>query len=241
MPSATKRIAASPSGRPPASFSFGAQLIDVDEQARERLVVALGALELLGESRAQVPVVVEAGHLVVHAEPLELRALEVHLVVQPLDAQHRRDAGEELLLRPNGFAHVVVGADAQALDAARRVGAHGHEDHGQEPVCRDALQQATRLEAAEARHDDVEQHEVHAAGADALDRLLAVLDEVHRVPGAAQDRGERLAREPIVVGDDDARGVELRGVGRRAARPIADGHEASVSSAPAGRKRRYFE
>src|SRR6266700_2927028 len=37
------------------------ELIDVDEGAGQRVVVALGALELLGESRVQVPVIVKTG------------------------------------------------------------------------------------------------------------------------------------------------------------------------------------
>ena len=63
----------SPSTRVPASLC-DFELVDVDERAGERVVVALGALELLGEPRVQVAVVVKAGELVVHAHLLELLA-----------------------------------------------------------------------------------------------------------------------------------------------------------------------
>ena len=57
-----------------AGLVEGLELVDVDDRAGERVVVALGALELLGEARVEVAVVVEAGQLVVHAELLELLA-----------------------------------------------------------------------------------------------------------------------------------------------------------------------
>ena len=133
----------------PAHVVDGAELVDVDEDAGEGLVVALGALELLVEPGVEEAEVVEPGQLVVHAEPLEPGLLEHDLLVEPLDAQHARDAGEELGLL-EGLADVVVGADAQALDAARGVGLHRDEHHGEEGVERHALEQAARLDARRA-------------------------------------------------------------------------------------------
>ena len=125
-------------------------------------MVALGALELLGQARVEVAVVVEAGQLVVHAELLELLPRRRYVVVQPLDAEHRLDARDQLALVER-LADVVVGADLEALDPARGVGLDGDQHDRQKALVGHPLEQAAGLEPGEPRHQDVEQHQVDAA------------------------------------------------------------------------------
>ncbi len=103
------------------------QVIDVDEGARQRVVVAFGTFEFLGQPGVKVAVVVETSELVVDAHLLQLLARSRDMVVQALDAQHGLDPRDQLLLF-EGFAHIVVGTDLEPLDAAGAVGLHRHQD-----------------------------------------------------------------------------------------------------------------
>src|SRR5688500_14557315 len=91
-----------------------AELIDIQNDACERFVISLRALELLRKTRAQVAIVIKAGQLIVHTEPLELRALVRQVIVHALDAQHRSDACEQLLLIER-LADIIVSADLKPL------------------------------------------------------------------------------------------------------------------------------
>jgi hypothetical protein len=177
------------------------QAVDVDREAREGLLMSLRALELLAEPRVQVAVIVKPGEIVVNAQLLEALASLDDVVVQALDAQHGFDASHELAF-VEGLAHVVVGTDTEALHPACAVRLHGQEQHGQERTARHALQEAARFESAEPRHEHVEQYEVHAAARDALDGRLAVGNGFDVVTPRAQHARHELARQSIVVGDD---------------------------------------
>src|SRR5262249_6297671 len=88
---------------------------------------------------------------------------------------------------------------------------------------------------------DVEQDELDSALRDALDRLLSVLDRLDGVTGATQDAREHVARDAVVVGDQDTarsyvvaaalRGRSLTAGCRRGrrAREVARSHDAIVS------------
>jgi hypothetical protein len=140
------------------------------------------------------------------------------VVVQALDAEHRFDAGDELLFLER-LADVVVGADLEPLDAARTVGLHGHEDHGEEGFVGHPLEQAARLEARQARHHDVEEGQRDATAGHPLDGFLPVVAGLDDVPVAAQDVGQELTRQTIVVGHQKGgrrwprrRGIRASGV-----------------------------
>ena len=178
-------------------------------------MIALGALELLAQPRVQVAIIVQAREVIVQAQLLEARARLDHVVVQPLDAQHGFDARHELVF-VEGFAHVVVGADLEPFHAAGAVGFDGHQQHRQEGIAGHALQQPASFEPGKSRHQDVEQHQVDPALGHALDRHLTVGHGVHDEAVFAQHAGEQLARDAIIVGDDDRRALQrsLHSAGR---------------------------
>jgi hypothetical protein len=137
----------------------------------------------------------------VNAHLLELHPGDRDVIVKPLDAEHRLDARDELLFLER-FAYVIVGADLEALDAARAVGFHGDEHDGQEGLVGHPLQEPARLEPRQARHHDVQEHQTDPAPRNPLDRLLAVVARLDDVAMTAQDVGEQLARQTIVVGHE---------------------------------------
>ena len=60
------------------------------------------------------------------------------------------------------------------------------------------------VEPARALHAHVGHHEIVAARDGALDRARAVVDGVDLVALAAQDLAQQIARDAIVLGDEDA-------------------------------------
>jgi len=130
-------------------------------------------------------------------------------------AEHGADADEQLVLLDR-FGNEVVGADVGgALHVAGLVQGRDHEDRyvvGR-GVGAEAL---AHLEAAEARHHDVEQNQVGLPGCDLLQRLFAVGRGAQLVATIAQVGLQQLHPLGVVVGDKDARRPVLGGgFGRR--------------------------
>jgi len=100
-----------------------------------------------------------------------------------------------------GLGHVGVGAERETLrhlgvPALR--GEHQDPDVGQRGIGLDLL---TDFEAALLRHHHVEQHQIRAVAADALDRLLAVVGDQHLEAFALHQELERNDDVRLVVGN----------------------------------------
>ena len=88
----------------------------------------------------------------------------------------------------------VKGVDRVAVEGR-------HEHHHRHAGLRDAAQ---HLEAVDARHLDVEEHEVRRVGGDRFDRLAAIraLRDDLEVVESAQAQLEPAPRERLVIDDD---------------------------------------
>ena len=93
------------------------------------------------------------------------------------------------LHRPDGGLDLVDGRDHDDLDQALRL-----------------LDLPQHLEAADARHPDVEQHHVHVLAVEDGQPALARRRAQHAVL-AAQDRRQRVAHPLVVVDDEDCLGA----------------------------------
>jgi len=114
-----------------------------------------------------------------------------------------------------GLGHVGVGLQLEELVAVLHQGA-GHDDDrhvlglgvladvGEDPLAR------------EAGHDDVQDDDVGASGAEALHRLHAVVGLVRVVPRLREDVGQEVGAEAIVVHDQHSlHGTSFPRPGRR--------------------------
>ena len=111
----------------------------------------------------------------------------------------------EQLLAAEGLGEEVVGAVLHRLHRFLD-GAEGGEEDDVD-VGRDRLGRAQQLEAGEARHLEVGDDEVDAAGLEALERGAAVGGEHDAVALARQRALEALAQPGIVVGDQQRGGL----------------------------------
>ena len=114
--------------------------------------------------------------------------------------QQRAQAGVELAQRER-LDEVVVGAGVEAVDAVvDRVARGEHEHRG---AVAGGAQPAADLEAVDARHHDVEHDRVDGALGERVERLLAVLGEVHVVAFERQRALQRGAHARFVVDHED--------------------------------------
>ncbi|MFK4593094.1 hypothetical protein ABIF55_008508 [Bradyrhizobium diazoefficiens] len=111
------------------------------------------------------------------------------------------------LLDHDRLGHVVDAAGVQPAHDMLGLGEARHEDHGDVGKARIALEAAAGLEAVDAGHHRIEQHDV---GRDLLDdahRRRAVERHHHRHPGAVERVGEQPQRLGRVI--DNERDVAL--------------------------------
>ena len=100
-----------------------------------------------------------------------------------------------------GLGEVVEGAQLHRRDRAVDAAVAGeHHDLGARRELLDALEQ---LDAVHARHLDVDEGELHAAGLDAAQCAFAVAGLADAVALAAEAAAEQLAVELLVVDDQD--------------------------------------
>ena len=118
------------------------EMVDVEDHERERLAGRTLPREHRVEMLVERPPVRQTGQGIAAAE-----------LCSP---HHGLDARLELVLL-EGLAEVVVRARAQAAHAIDVLGARRQHDHGHAVGLPDAVE---RLPAVDARHDDVEQHDV---------------------------------------------------------------------------------
>ena len=123
-------------------------------------------------------------------------------------AEQRAQPGEQLLQRER-LGEVVVGAGVEPLHpVADRVAGGEHQDR--QVVARGA-QRAGGLDAVEARHHHVDHEGVRGLPGDAGQRLGTVAGQRDGVAVELQGAAQRLAHRPVVVDDEDARGLGGRG------------------------------
>ncbi len=117
-------------------------------------------------------------------------------------AQQRAHAGGELG-HGEGFHHVVVGAQVEAVDAVVHRVARGEHQHRHRAafVHRGGAQAAQHLEAVHLRQADIEDHQVEALLRCGQDRLLAARGDVDRVPLGFQDATQTGGERRVVFYD----------------------------------------
>ena len=107
------------------------------------------------------------------------------------------------------LAQVVGGAEAHRFDRALGGGKRGN--HDAEDVLVDPLGRAQHLDAADVRHLDVGDQDVHGLFLEQRDGARAVLGEQDFVAFAPEHDGQQLAHRALVVHDEDARRAPLGG------------------------------
>jgi hypothetical protein len=81
---------------------------------------------------------------------------------------------------------VIVCSRAQPLEAGALVVRRCEKDDRDEAIFGDGLDDPTRIDAIQARHVDVEHHEVDRLGTDRVDGLLAAVSLDDRQPARAE-------------------------------------------------------
>ena len=149
------------------------------------------------EEALQLAHALDLGHLLRDAL-LELRVpflqsvgLAPHLVLQRLDAQQRAHAREQLGL-VDGLRQEIVGAGLDALDPLLLRVERRDEHDRQERGGGVGAQPTTHVVARQARHHDVEQHEIGRVGRDLGERFFAVHGRRDRVALDREQVGQQL-------------------------------------------------
>ncbi len=107
------------------------------------------------------------------------------------------------LLHPERLGQVVGGAGVHRLDGGGHRREGGQDDHGQ--VGLRLVQALEDAEAVEAGHPEVHQDEVEGLVLGHAHARLAAVGHAHPVALAIEGLGEQLARDLVVVGDEDER------------------------------------
>ena len=128
--------------------------------------------------------------------------------------RRRRLLGAQLGLDPgqgdgeiDRLDDVVVGAVVQGRDHVVAAGLGGRHDHRQLGLGMVAAQDLEHLDAVEAGHHDVQQHQVDRLAGDDLERPLAALGDLHLKALALEAPRQHVAVHLVVV--DDEEGVIL--------------------------------
>lgn len=132
-------------------------------------------------------------------------------------------SGDQLVRGELAVYEVAAGTQPQRLVHDLALAAVRHHQHGSQ-----AHQMGQRRDAVDARHPDVQEHDVRAV----LDRRVVSLAPVGRlrddfeVVTALQEHRQARSYDGIVVGDDDAQGGAagiIEGPGRAGSSPVATG------------------
>jgi hypothetical protein len=106
------------------------------------------------------------------------------------------------------LAQEVIGAGGESLDAIRNGVDCADENHRRQPRRAIALDLPAHVESVQARHRDVEQHDVRRLPTNRLERLRSIARRDHRIPM----RGEQPFVHPtdrlVIVGDQNNRGAQ---------------------------------
>ena len=151
-----------------------------------------------------------ADQLVEVVLPRQLRAEERHFALQRALLERAPHQREQIVL-VEGLGQVVEGAQLHRVDGGADGLDRGDQDHLDAVVHGfDALEHFDAVHLGKA---DVEKHEVHRAGAEPVERLLAV-GGLEQVVLVLQDEPERLADSGIVIHDQDDGPHAVKGVAR---------------------------
>ena len=116
-----------------------------------------------------------------------------------LDARHREG-------KVDGLRHVVVGAQSQRLDHVAAVLLCRDHDDGQLDRREAIAERRQDLDAAHARHLDVEQHQRERLFLDPGERPAAVLGDDDGIAGALQASRQHVAVHLVVVDHEQRSG-----------------------------------
>jgi len=166
--------------------------------------MTLRFVELAFQVLVKIAVIGHRTKLVVQRREVELLLCELNVIACPLDAKHVFDSRDELFVVER-FGDVIVGAGSKALDSRTEISGSREEDHGEEAVLRDALDDPARVDAAETPHVDVEEHQVDRLGTDRVDRLLTASGQNDGESSGLEDPADVVTRRAIIIGDDHDR------------------------------------
>ena len=119
-------------------------------------------------------------------------------VAEELALERGRHAGAQQD-RVDGLGEVVVGAGLDAMDRALDLAEGRHDDDRQRGRGRRRLDAPQHLDAAQPRHQQVEQHEVVAGRLQQFQRALAVVAARDLVAVAAEAARQQVERRGVVV------------------------------------------
>jgi hypothetical protein len=186
------------------------EVIDVEQQARERPGMPGGQCDGLMGARVELATVEEPG------QPVARGALGQPVVDGP-GAQCRAHTRHELLVGER-LDDVVDGAGVEARHARVGVRVRGQEDHRRRRRAL-RLDRPADLVAVAAGHGDVDEQEVGLALTGELERGIPVGGGDDLIPGALEPGAHDRARDAVVVGDEDERRLEVRGHHSRLSTP----------------------
>jgi hypothetical protein len=129
------------------------EVVDVDQHAGERMLVATSAPELVGEPRVDHPPVDELGEPIDGGQLGEVLVDALELVGKTLDAQHRRHANLQLE-RVDRLAQELVGPSGETTPFGIQVLERGQQDDRR--ISGIALEHLRELVAVEVGHHHVE-------------------------------------------------------------------------------------
>jgi hypothetical protein len=180
------------------------KVIDRHDATSQRIQMTLRFVELAFQAFVEIAVIGHRTKLVVQRRVVELPLCELNVVARPFDAKHVLDPSEELIVIER-LGDVIVRAGSEALDSRTEISGSREKDHREEAVLRDALDDSARVDAAETRHVDVQEHEVDRLGTYGVDRLLTASGQNDGEPSRLEDPGDVVTRCAIVIGNDHDR------------------------------------
>ena len=160
--------------------------------------------DLLDEGQHAAEGGARADHLPLGANVLELLLESPVLLDQVAPLERLVDQLDELLA-PERLGREVVGAVLHRLHGFLDGAEGGQQDHVD--VRHDRLGGPQELEPGEARHPEVGDDEVDAAGLNPFQRRSPVRGEHHPIAFAGQGALEALPQAGVVIGDEQSRGL----------------------------------
>ena len=125
------------------------------------------------------------------------------IVGEAFEAHQRSDARLQLL-GVHGLVQEVVGPGVEAGQARLPLLRAANQHDGREARIGAAFDLGTHVETRDARHDDIQQHQIRALGSDDVEGVAAVGRRQDRIVGPLEQQAEP-AQVRLVVVDDEYR------------------------------------
>ena len=155
-------------------------------------------------------------------ERQEQRFGRLEIVGEAFEPHQRSDARLQFL-GVDRLVEEVVGASVEAVEARLALLRAADQHHRRQARIGAAFQLGADVEPRDARHHDVEQHEIRALAPDDLERVAAVGRGQHRVVGAFEQQAEAAQVRLVVVDDQHLFRISTIGGKCRAASRGPDG------------------